>query len=106
VGLGVVLGHGAGFGVETMVFRPVKRNSYLLRVVDGGWRYVVRDASSGVRVVVVVVCFVGADVDIDAMFSGQVIGGWYGAGVGGGLVVVVSGGCIVVCVVVMVVCCL
>jgi hypothetical protein len=104
--LGVVLVHGAGFGVETRVFRPVKRNSYLLRVVDGGWRYVVRDASSGVRVMVVVVCFVGADVDIDAMFSGQVIGGWYGAGVGGGLVVVVGGGCSVVCVVVMVVGCL
>jgi hypothetical protein len=104
--LGVVLVHGAGFGVETRVFRPVKRNSYLLRVVDGGWRYVVWGAGSGGQVMVVVVCFVGADVGIDAMFSGQVCGGWYGAGVGGDLVVVVGGGCSVVCVVVMVVGCL
>jgi hypothetical protein len=27
-----------GFGIGTRVFRPVKRNSYVLLVVEGGWR--------------------------------------------------------------------
>jgi hypothetical protein len=73
----VVLVYGVVSGVETMVFRPVKRNFYVLRVVVGGWRYVVVwDAGSGVRVVVVVVCFVGVDMDTGVMFSVHVIGGW------------------------------
>jgi hypothetical protein len=65
---------------------------------------VVRDAGSGARVVVVVVCFGGVDVDTGAMFSGQVFGGWYVAGVGGGVITVVVSivGCSMVCVVVMV----
>ena len=64
----------------------------------------VRDAGSGARVVVVVVCFGGVDVDTGAMFSGQVSGGWYVICVGGGciLVVVVGVGCSMVFVVGMV----
>jgi hypothetical protein len=107
MGLGVVLVHDVGFGVETVVFRPVKRNSYVLRVVEGGWRcVVVQDTSSGVRVVVVVVCIVGVDVGTDARFIGQVIGGWYVAGVGGcfTMVLVAIAGWSVVFVVVLVVC--
>jgi hypothetical protein len=38
VGLGVVLVYDVGFGDETRVFCPVKRNSYVLLVVEGGWR--------------------------------------------------------------------
>jgi hypothetical protein len=38
VGLWVVLVFGVGFGVDTGVFRPVNRNSYVLLVVEGGWR--------------------------------------------------------------------
>jgi hypothetical protein len=64
----VVLVYGVVLGAETMVFCPVERNSYVLRMVVGGWRYgVVRNAGSGVRVVVVVVCFVGVDMDTGAM---------------------------------------
>ena len=36
----------------------------------------VRDAGSGLRVVVVVVCFVGVDMDTGAMCSVHVMGGW------------------------------
>jgi hypothetical protein len=79
-------------GAEIAGFCPVERNSCLLRVVVGGWRYVVRDASSGVRVMVVVVCFVGADVGIGSMCDVYVICGWHVVSVdGGGVVVVVVG---------------
>jgi hypothetical protein len=83
----VVLGAGiAGFC-------PVERDSYLLRVVVGGWRSgVVQDVGIMVRVVVVVMYDVGVDVGICSMCDVYVICGWYVVSVdGGGVVGVVVG---------------
>jgi hypothetical protein len=92
--LNVVLVIWVVFGGGILGFCLEIGNSCVLRVVVGGWRCgMVRGASGGVRVVVVVVSVRGVDVDNGAMISGQVLGGWY--------VVCVGGGCILVVVVVV-----
>jgi hypothetical protein len=80
-------------GAEISGFCPVERNSCLLRVVVGGFRSgVVLDAGIMVRVVVVVVYYVGVDVGIGSMCDVYVVCGWPVVSVdGGGAVVVVVG---------------
>jgi hypothetical protein len=80
-------------GAENVGFCPVERNSCLLRVDVGGWRSgVVQEAGIMVRIVVLVVCYVGVDVGIGSMCDVYGIYGWYVVNVdGGGVVVVVVG---------------
>jgi hypothetical protein len=95
MGLVVVLVYGVVLVSGNVVFGPVNRNSYFLRVDVVEWMWVVVwDAVSVVRVLVVVVCCVGrfvcvgGFVGIGPMWCVRGMCGWLVVGVGGGCTVV------------------